>query len=167
MALEAAELADLYAQYPSLAASSHCITSGPTDNYNCAAWVERDLTHWYEPGMYWPEGVPEPDGPDDLDCYVALFESWGFETCEDSDHETGFLKIAIYAVGARFCHVAKQIRRSDWSSKGGSLHDFRHASLDALHPSGIMENARPTVFMRRPDDATDPQHLERTGLISV
>jgi hypothetical protein len=165
VALERASLADLYAQYPSLIESSHLITSGPTDKYNCAAWVERDLTHWYEPGLYWPDGLPQPDGLDDLHCYVALFELWDYEGCAEPDYEPGFLKIAIYAIGSRFCHVAKQIRGSDWSSKGGGLHDFRHGTLDALYPSGIMENARPTMFMRRPDDGTDPQHLERAGLI--
>lgn len=167
MPLKRAELADLYAQFPSLAGSRHSITSEDTDQYNCAAWVERDLSHWYEPGVYWPDGLPEPDGREDLHCYVALFERWGFEVCDDPSHEAGFLKIAIYAVESRFCHVAKQIRRCDWSSKAGVLHDFRHGSLEALHPSGIMENARPAVFMRRPDDGTDPQQLERIGLISL
>jgi hypothetical protein len=113
----------------------------------------------------WPDNLPSPSNGDDLHCYIALFESWGFQCCEDSTHEDGYLKIALYSTGARFCHVAKQIRGADWSSKAGVLYDFRHSSLDSLHPSGIMENARPTVFMRRPDDGRDPQHVERTGLI--
>lgn len=113
----------------------------------------------------WPAGLPEPSNGDDVHCYIALFESWGFELCGDSDHEPGCLKIALYAIGAKFCHVAKQIRGGDWSSKAGVLHDFRHESLEALYPCGIMQNARPSVYMRRPDDGTDPQYLERTGLI--
>jgi len=163
--LSTPDLADLYAQYPSLVSAHHRITSQPTDQYNCTAWLIRDIAHWYEPGIYWPDGLPEPDGDgNDLHCYIALFELWGFEICADRTHESGFLKIAIYAIDARFCHVAKQIRGADWSSKGGTLHDFRHDTLDALYPCGIMENATPTVFMRCADDG-DPQHLERTGLI--
>lgn len=111
--------------------------------------------------------MPEPENGDDLHCYVALFESWGYEPCADASHETGFLKIAVYAIGARFCHVAKQVRGTGWSSKGGTLHDFQHATLEALYPCGIMEDARPTVFMRTEDDGTDPQHLERGGLLPV
>jgi hypothetical protein len=159
---------ELYARFPSLADSTHKITSEDTDEYNCTAWVERDFHHWYEPGIHWPDGVPEPESDDDdLHCYIALFESWGFERCRDGSHEPGYLKIALYSVGSRYFHVAKQIRHAEWSSKAGVLHDFRHESLGALKPSVLMDNAEPTVFMRRPDDGTDAQHLERGGLIPL
>jgi hypothetical protein len=165
--LKSASLDDLYAQYPSLAESEHRITSLCTDDYNCVGWVPRELNRWYEPGLYWPENVPEPDGPEDLDCYVALFESWGFEICGDGGYEVGYLKIAIYAHEETFQHVAKQIRGGGWSSKGGNLHDFSHKRLDALQPCGLMLHAVPVRFMRRHDDEKDPQHLERTGLIPI
>jgi hypothetical protein len=164
LALSAAPLEDLYAQFPSLRDSRHRITSSPTDEYNCVAWVPRELDRWYDPELFWPDDIPKPDGDDDLDCYVALFESWGFERCEDERYEDGFLKIAVYTVGQSFQHVAKQLRDGSWSSKGGVLHDFRHCTLDALQPSGIMVNARPSVFMRHNDDG-ESQELERTGLI--
>lgn len=157
-------LEDLYAQFPSLRSSPHRITSQPVDDYNCVAWVERALTRWYEPGFYWPAGVPEPHGDDDLDCYVALFESWGFARCSGSTYEPGYLKIALYADGQAFQHVAKQLRDGAWSSKAGRLHDLRHDDLDALHPSGVMRNARPVLFMRRPDDGASMAN-EETGLI--
>jgi hypothetical protein len=163
--LKPADLADLYAQYPSLKSSAHRITSKDNDEYNCVAWIPKEFDRWYEPGIYWPPGIPEPPELLEIECYVALFESWGFERCGGASFETGFLKIAVYGRGDRFCHVAKQIRGGGWSSKGGVLHDFRHDSLDALHPCGIMENARPVLFMRRQDDGRDPQHLERTGII--
>jgi len=160
------ELEDLYAQFPSLSASRHQITSQPTDGYNCVAWVERALDRWYEPGIFWPSGVPEPDGDEDLECYVALFRSWGFEVCSTPGYEAGCLKLALYADGRCFQHVAKQLRgaAAGWSSKAGVLHDLRHQELDALHPSGVMQDARPAIFMKRPD----PGHsmgLEETGLI--
>jgi hypothetical protein len=158
------KLDDLHAQFPSLAACSHRITSPPDDNYNCVAWVNRTLDRWYEPGINWPSDVPEPDGDEDLACYVALFEKWFFETCDGPEYEPGFLKIAIYADGQFFQHVARQLRDGSWSSKAGRMHDLRHQELDALHPSGIMRNARPVVFMKREDDGTS-MALEETGLV--
>ncbi|HLL91759.1 MAG TPA: hypothetical protein VK252_02375 [Solirubrobacteraceae bacterium] len=118
------DVADLYAQYPSLLASTHQITSEDNDVYNCAAWVPGDLRHWYEPGFYWPPGVPEPDGDEDIECYIALFETWGYELCDNPRYEAGYLKIAIYERDGQFGHVAKQIRGGGWSSKGGVLHDL-------------------------------------------
>jgi hypothetical protein len=107
------------------------------------------------------------DNPHDLDCYVALFETWGFLRCADAQYEEGFLKIALYADNRSFQHVAKQLRDGTWSSKAGRLHDLRHHELEALHPAGIMRNARPTVFMKKHDDGNDPQDLELRGLIVV
>jgi hypothetical protein len=157
----------LYVQFPSLHESPHNITSEPTDVYNCVGWVHRELDRWYEPDIYWPDDVPEPAGEDDLDCYVALFETWGFVRCDDADYEEGFLKIAIYADDGSFQHVAKQLRDGTWSSKAGRLHDLRHHALEALHPAGIMRNAHPVVFMKKQDDGSDSQELERRGLMVV
>lgn len=163
-ALSAVPLDDLYAQFPSLPGSPHRITSAPTDEYNCVGWVPRELNRWYDPELFWPDDVPKPDSDEDIQCYVALFESWGFEVCKDEHYETGFLKIALYIARGSFQHVAKQLRDGSWSSKAGVLHDFRHCTLDALQPSGIMANAQPSIFMRRNDDG-GPQELEQTGLI--
>jgi hypothetical protein len=157
---------DLYAQFPSLKASPHAITSEDDDEYNCVGWVRRETDKWYEPGFYWPQGVPEPTDDRDVQCYIALFERWGYVLCANADHEPGFLKIAIYAHDDSFQHVAKQLRGGGWSSKAGTLHDLRHESLEALCPSGIMRDARPIIFMRTADDG-DPQELERTGLVGV
>jgi hypothetical protein len=155
---------DLYAQFPSLQSSEHRITSQPVDDYNCVAWVNRITDRWLEPGLFWPLGVPEPEGDDDVECYVALFERWQFIRCDTSDYEPGFLKIALYTVGKSFQHVAKQLRNGHWSSKAGTLHDLRHATLGALQPSGVMRNATPSVFMKRVDNGED-MTLEETGLI--
>lgn len=156
--------ADLYAQFPSLTATEHRITSEPVDDYNCVGWVNRLTNSWLEPGMFWPTGVPEPENDDDVDCYIALFERWGFVRCDTPDYEPGFLKIALYTVGQSFQHVAKQLRDGHWSSKAGVLHDLRHATLSALQPSGIMRNAAPSIFMKRIDNGED-MSLEETGLI--
>ena len=158
---------DLYAQFPSLLASPHNITSEATDVYNCVAWVRRELDRWYEPEFFWPKGVPQPVDDDDLPCYLALFESWGYEHCAHPEYEEGYLKIAIYADANAFQHVAKQLRDGTWSSKAGPLHDLRHHDLAALNPCGVMRNARPAVYMKTVDAGSDPQDLERSGLVGV
>lgn len=155
------DIADLYAQFPRLASASHKITSPAADDYNCVAWVERDLGHWWEPGFYWPPGAPLPSDDEDLDCYVDVFRRIGFELCASGDLEPGFLKIAIYSEGGTFHHVAKQLPSGRWSSKAGSLHDVRHDELAALEESGVLHDARATVFMRRPYDGSDPCHWKR------
>jgi hypothetical protein len=157
-------LADLRAQYPRLTEGNHRITSPPTGAYNCVAWVNRDTSHWFEPDFTWPDDLYVAEGEPDLDAYVELFRRWGFEECESGDLEAGHLKIAIYATGEYFQHVAKQLPSGAWSSKNGRLHDLRHEGLDALEGSGVLMNARPSVFMRRRDDG-DLMPLEERGFL--
>lgn len=158
---------DLYARYPRLQASNHKITSQRTDRYNCVAWIEREMDRWFEPEIFWPDGLPIPADSADLDCYIALFRSWGFEDCDSADLEDGYLKIAIFATGSEFDHVAKQLPSGAWSSKGGSLHDFKHEDLDALRDCLVMPNATVVQLMRRPYDGTDPYEIEEDGLIRI
>lgn len=161
------ELDALYAQLPHLANSPHRITSSATDAYNCVAWVERDLDRWWEPGFYWPTGVPQPAGESDLDIYVELFKSLGFEVCEDGELEDEFLKIALYGVAGIFHHVAKQLPSGAWSSKAGSLHDLRHEHLEAFEDAPLLERARPLIYMRRARDQSDSFELEERGLVRL
>lgn len=156
---------ELYAQYPRLKGSDHKITSQADDRYNCVAWVERDMGSWIEPDLFWPDGVPEPLGPADLDCYLALFRSWGFEDCDSSSLDFGYLKIAIFATGEEFHHVAKQLPSGAWSSKGGPLYDFKHGDLGAICECGIWRNAMPLHFMRRSYDGSDSFEMEENGLL--
>jgi hypothetical protein len=164
-----ADLEDLYAVFPRLRCAGHRITSGPSDAYNCVAWVERDLERLWDPDFYWPSEVPTPvDTENDLPYYVALFEWLGFERCPGTELEPGYLKIAVYATGNEFHHVAKQLPSGGWSSKGGiNLHDFRHDELEDLDGTGVWKGASATIFMRRPYDGIDPFSLEETGLLVV
>jgi hypothetical protein len=160
------EIEALYAQLPRLQESDHRITSPATDDYNCVAWVDRDTDRWWEPGFYWPEGIPEPTELQDLEHYVDLFRSLGFELCGTGDLEDGYLKIAIYSGEGAFHHVAKQLPSGAWSSKAGVLHDLRHDELAAFEECGVMKYATVTAFMRRPYDGEDPMELEETGLLT-
>ena len=161
------ELDALYAQFPKLSSAEHRITSGPSDAYNCVAWVVRDTERWWEPGFFWPYGAPDPTDDEDLACYVALFRRMGFEVCDSPALEHGSLKIALYTDDGGFHHVAKQLPSGRWSSKAGLLHDLRHDELDALTGSGILKHALPTTYMRRHYDGADQMTLEETGLVEL
>jgi hypothetical protein len=159
------DLEDLYAHLPHLRESEHRPTSQPADEYNCVAWVERDMEHWWAPGYHWPPGLPTPDGDRDLHCYIACFERWGFEVCEGPDLEEGYLRIALYALGDSFHHVAKQLPSGAWSSKIGVAHDLKHEKLEALCDTILFQRAVPTVFMRREYDGRNKMEMEETGLL--
>ncbi len=164
--LTPASIEDFYAQYPRLAEDSEQkITSEATDRYNCVAWVQRDMNHWVDPEIFWPRGVPEPKNDDDLECYVALFRSWGFEEADSAELEDGYLKIAVFATGDAFDHVAKQLPSGRWSSKGGAMYDFRHGTLEALGECRVMPGTRLALTMRRLYDGRDLHEAEENGLI--
>ena len=157
---------EVFDRCPRLRDSEHCVTSKPTDAYNCVAWVQRDLDHRWDPDYHWPADLPCPDGQPDLDCYLELFGRWDFEECADGSYEPGLLKIAIYSEGGYFHHVAKQLRINAWSSKMGMAHDLWHRELDALYETLYYPGATVTHFMQRPDLA-ESMELEETGLIQI
>jgi hypothetical protein len=161
-------LDDIYDRLPRLRESVHRVTSPPSDDYNCAGWVVRDLKGYFAPGLFWPEGIPKPEreGDEDLEAYLALFRSWGYEECDSPDLEPGLLKIAIYAKDGFFHHVAKQLRSGAWSSKIGQAHDLRHEDLSALDDSAVFFNsASATIFMQIADDGADALDIEERGYL--
>lgn len=171
------ELEDLFAQFPGLCATPHKITSGPSDEYNCVAWVQNDMDHFWDPDQTWPDQVDPPTDPhDDLDAYLALFRWMGFEECATGELEPGYLKIAVYSATHpglgdprhEFSHVARQLPSGRWSSKGGVCHDFRHDELEPLEGAGALSNAVVTHFMRRRDEGSHPlTQAAEEGLLSV
>jgi hypothetical protein len=86
----------------------------------------------------------------DLGEYVDLFQSLGFVQCLDGLLEPSQEKIAIYADGDDFQHVAYQRIDGSWSSKLGKLNDVRHD--DAAWVSGPSPFEYPPVhsYMSRP-----------------
>lgn len=110
-------------------------TSPATIDYNCIAWAaEEDFRCWWPVGYYWPEEVPRIET---LEAFIAAFRKYGYEVCEDSKHETGFKKVAIYIDKKRKpTHAARQLSNGSWTSKlGGCIdieHDFITEWLDAV-----------------------------------
>lgn len=125
------------------------------------------MGHYYAPGYFWPSDVQSPSGDDDLGAYVALFRSRGYVECDGPELERGFLKLAIYAKGETFHHVAKQLPTGEWSSKIGEAHDLRHQGLDALEDSAVFyDRATASRFLVRTyDEAQESFALELTGLV--
>ncbi len=160
---------DLGDRFPRLTEGSYRITSKHDDRYNCVAWIVRDMGRRWEPaidGGYWPRAVDPSmlDPDDDLDEFLWMFTEFGFEECLDGDLEEGIEKIAIYALGSSFHHVAYQASDGQWSSKLGFGNDIRH-----LVPSGLvgpLPGAYPDVAIymarsRQPHELADSP----TGLI--
>jgi hypothetical protein len=146
---------DLEDCFPALRGRSYRITSPNNDEYNCVAWVLRDTSRWWEPavdGFYWPRQIdPDDLDPDeDLAEYLRMFVERGFNECEDGQLETDVEKIAIFASGSSFEHVAYQAPDGQWSSKMGPFNDIRHplvADLVGTPPGGFTGVA---TYLARP-----------------
>ncbi len=84
--------------FPRLTPANYRVTSPASPVYNCVAWAAQDTEHWWQPGVYWPEGLPADDfGPTALEkAFLAL----GYTRCADGSLEPGFQKVALYADGA-------------------------------------------------------------------
>jgi hypothetical protein len=117
--------------FPALIAGNHRITSDRSESYNCLAWAAGDDTRWWWPDdednlglSHWPEGVPRSE---DLEAFVAAFETLGYGPCEDGRLETGLEKVAIYSRDGVPTHAARQLPEGTWTSKLGQGFDIRHA----------------------------------------
>jgi hypothetical protein len=114
-------------------------------NYNCIAWTLQDDTHvwWPSPyGYYWPND----DADESVECFIKMYESFGFEVCDKPDFENGFIKIALYTDrSGRPKHGARMLDEINWTSKLGPEYDISH-TLEGLSGDWY---GRPTVFLRK------------------
>jgi hypothetical protein len=70
---------------------------------------------------------------------VGAFKSLGYQTCDDGSLEAGFEKIALYAIGMMYTHVARQLADGQWTSKLGQLEDITHESPAVIEGSDYGE----------------------------
>lgn len=108
------------------------ITSHPDSKYNCIAWAAIVSNKWYWPtpfldGVYWPEEIPAND---QLDSFIKLFESLGYETVGmDISYDPKYRKVALYQKpNGRCTHAARQLRNGYWTSKLGISQDIQHGT---------------------------------------
>jgi hypothetical protein len=131
--------------FPRLTAQNHRITNPPTTQYNCIAWAAGDTKNWWQPGLYWP--FPTNPFDDTIGELKRVFESLGYQECQDGVLEQGVEKVALYGVSGFYTHAARQIGDGKWTSKLGNEDDIEHDSSDIVGGGVYGEVA---LFMKRP-----------------
>lgn len=112
---------------------TYCVTSEPTEQYNCIAWAagQTDRPWWpipYQAPYYWPEEAEE----EDLETFIKGFGCLGYVVCQSRELEVGFEKVALYVdENGDPCHMARQLSCGKWTSKCGGLEDITH-TLEGL-----------------------------------
>lgn len=88
--------------------------------YNCIAWAagRTDNPWWPTSGgdAYWPSNAPDQET---IEAFVSAFTIIGYRPCESGDAETGYEKIALYALNGNPTHAARQLPDGRWTSKLG------------------------------------------------
>ena len=80
-----------------------------------------------EPGYFWPDAALDDDGNDDIDARKRAFSTLGFVKCKGGELESGWQKVALYAISMDdWLHAAIQESNGEWSSKLGVGYDIRH-----------------------------------------
>lgn len=134
--------------FPKLKISGYQIMSPATIDYNCIAWAAGDAERaWWPDNMnigYWPENIPRNTS---LEAFIEMFQTLGYEECEDSEYEANFEKIAIYSKdNNEVTHAAKQLPSGAWTSKLGKLEDIEHTLEGLTGPDYVSVN----TIMKRP-----------------
>jgi hypothetical protein len=133
--------------FPALASTGYRVTSPAAAAYNCFAWAVGVDDLWWEPDPgddgYWPAGVKREQT---LPAIAAAFGTLGFLSCSDGALEPGFEKVAIYALGDRPTHAARQKSDGRWTSKLGPLEDIEHELAGLVG----QEYGTVALFLRRP-----------------
>jgi hypothetical protein len=118
--------------FPRLAGSVYSITSPVSPRYNCVSWAAEVVADWWWPDEdgvgTWPAGVPREET---LAAFILAFRTLGYEPCTTAEPESGYQKVALYALGGSPTHAARQLPSGRWTSKLGPQEDIEH-ELGAL-----------------------------------
>ncbi len=118
--------------FPNYPAEPIEVTSPASGRYNCIAWALEETARFYWPGpeefFNWVDDLPRTET---LEGLVLLFQSRGYEVCENALLEAGFQKIALFAKDGFPTHAARQLSDGSRTSKLGALEDVRH-TLSAI-----------------------------------
>ncbi len=114
--------------FPNLQRSEYQIKSPETVEYNCVAWAAGEMKTWWWPDpletAYWPASVQRVET---LEAFIEAFETLSYTTCDSSDFEDGYEKIAIYVnASGKPTHAARQLNNGYWTSKLGQSYDIDH-----------------------------------------
>ena len=116
---------------PRLTADNYRETSAATWDYNCIAWALgiTDAWWWPSPDRYWPENMPREES---LPSFLAAFATVNFLPDDSPVLEPDVEKVALYALGPKRTHAARQLPGGWWTSKLGPAIDIEHATPDAV-----------------------------------
>ena len=117
--------------YPNLNQDGYEWTSEPDIECNCIAWAagKSDENWQHTGGYYWPAERRTQA----IEALVEVFTNEGFEPCDGSTLEEGFVKIALYARNRLWTHAARQLPSGSWTSKLGIDDDITHATPECFN----------------------------------
>lgn len=120
----------LETKFPNLKSAEWRIKSPFDGSYNCIAWAAGDSKRWWDPtpSMYWP---PNIDREVDVQAFVQVFATMGYQPCDDASFRFGYQKVAVYADDdMAVTHMARQhLFGRGWLSKLGECEDILHRKL--------------------------------------
>jgi hypothetical protein len=116
---------------PRLTPDNYRVSSLASEQYNCIAWAANQIDIWWWPveGRYWPEGLPREET---IEAFQAAFDTLGYVPGPDAGHVEGWEKVALYAVGGKPTHAARQLPNGWWTSKLGPNFDIEHLSPEIV-----------------------------------
>ncbi len=122
------------AAFPKILAEGYRVTSPKTNQYNCIAWAIEIDSKWFWPDQmgqfYWPSDIPREAT---LQNFELLYKKYGYEVCDNSLAENGYLKIIVYVDSlGKPTHASRQLLTGKWTSKLGQSQDIEHNTPDAL-----------------------------------
>ena len=137
-----------------LSAEGYEVTSIATCEYNCIAFAADDDESWWWPDQhgkaYWPPNIKREVT---IDAFVSAYETIGYERWEykgNGDLESGYDKIAIYAMAGVPTHASKQLSDGRWKSKLGPWEDIEHNTPRAVETHGAVGiYGEVEVYMRK------------------
>jgi hypothetical protein len=136
--------------FPGLRGGNYQVTSQRSDLYNCIAWAVGDTMDWWWPdepdrpeSAHWPTGAPREQS---LEGFREAFATLGYVVCDHDQLESGYEKIALFALAGIPKHAARQLPSGRWTSKLGPMEDIEHA----LHDLAGMVYGSVVLVMKRP-----------------
>jgi hypothetical protein len=133
--------------FPGLRGQPYQITSNKDRSNNCIAFAAGDSRNWWWPDLLgedtWPDGVAREET---IEAFRDAFATLGHVICDNEQLETGYEKVALFALAGKPKHAARQLNNGSWTSKLGPMEDIAHA----LHDLTGMVYGSVVMILKRP-----------------